>query len=408
MPITVQAFTGQALAELNIKTLDDLLKYTPNVTFGNNGPGQGDIFMRGLTHGFRGNQSSATIGNFPNVAIYLDDQSMQFPARNVDIYMVDMERVEVLEGPQGTLFGGGAEAGAVRYITNKPNLDAFEGNAEASYGFTAGGAANSAATRRSTCRSSTDKLAVRAVIYDDHQGGYIDNVPSTFTRSNQDLGNIYFGIHRRTGGLCPNGTAGGGAAGLCTLPERAAGQQLRDRAEELQSGDIPGRARLGALRDQRRLERPDHRELAEPGRRGPVGRISRRAPTSRPLQPLQVTSFTPSYDKDRYSNTAWTVNGKIGDSRRSIPAATPTAHINEQMDYTNYSRSAGGMYYAVHRRHDRLRQRQRRDLLLAGRLLARHGPQHPPQQRIPRQHAGRLAPPRHRRRYQEKFRIYDV
>ena len=48
---------------------------------------------------------------------------MQFPGRNVDIYMVDMDRVEVLEGPQGTLFGGGAEAGAVRYITNKPKLD---------------------------------------------------------------------------------------------------------------------------------------------------------------------------------------------------------------------------------------------------------------------------------------------
>ncbi len=56
---------------------------------------------------------------------------MQFPARNLDVYMVDMERIEVLEGPQGTLFGGGAQAGAIRYITNKPKLDVTEGNAEA-------------------------------------------------------------------------------------------------------------------------------------------------------------------------------------------------------------------------------------------------------------------------------------
>ncbi len=69
---------------------------------------------------------------------------MQFPARNLDVYVVDMERIEVLEGPQGTLFGGGAEAGAVRYITNKPKLDTLEGNAQADYGFVQGGDANSA------------------------------------------------------------------------------------------------------------------------------------------------------------------------------------------------------------------------------------------------------------------------
>ena len=67
---------------------------------------------------------------------------MQFPARNVDVYMVDMERIEVLEGPQGTLFGGGAEAGAIRYITNKPKLDVTEGNVEAGYGITAHGDPN--------------------------------------------------------------------------------------------------------------------------------------------------------------------------------------------------------------------------------------------------------------------------
>ena len=77
---------------------------------------------------------------------------MQFPARNVDVYMVDMERVEVLEGPQGTLFGGGAQAGAIRYITNKPKLDVTEGNANAGYGYTSGGDPNTMATQRSTCR----------------------------------------------------------------------------------------------------------------------------------------------------------------------------------------------------------------------------------------------------------------
>ena len=123
VPMTLTAITANVLAQQNIETLADIVKYTPNVTFGGNGPGQGVIFMRGLSAGVQGNQSSATIATFPNVALYLDDQSMQFPGRNVDVYTVDLERVEVLEGPQGTLFGGGAEAGAIRYITNKPKLE---------------------------------------------------------------------------------------------------------------------------------------------------------------------------------------------------------------------------------------------------------------------------------------------
>ncbi|MFX8137557.1 Plug domain-containing protein, partial [Acinetobacter baumannii] len=77
----------------------------PNVTYASNGPAAGAIFFRGLSSGFAGNQSSATIAYFPNVALYLDDQSLQFPARNADVYVADIERVEVLEGPQGTLFG---------------------------------------------------------------------------------------------------------------------------------------------------------------------------------------------------------------------------------------------------------------------------------------------------------------
>ena len=137
--MTIQAFGTDTLSELNISTINELIKYTPNVVFSNNGPGNGAIFMRGLSAGFAGQQSSATISGFPNVALYLDDQSMQFPARNADVYLADIERVEVLEGPQGTLFGGGAQAGVVRYITNKPKYDKFEGALEGSFGGTDGG-----------------------------------------------------------------------------------------------------------------------------------------------------------------------------------------------------------------------------------------------------------------------------
>jgi iron complex outermembrane receptor protein len=117
VPITIQSISGSQLAQMNVTTFDDVIKLLPNVTISENGPGQGNIYMRGLSAGFAGNQSSASIAPFPNVATYLDEQSLTFPSRNLDVYMIDMERIEVLEGPQGTLFGGGAEAGALRYIT---------------------------------------------------------------------------------------------------------------------------------------------------------------------------------------------------------------------------------------------------------------------------------------------------
>ena len=332
VPSTVQAFTGVTLKNLQVTTLDGLLKYTPNVTFGNNGPGQGNIFMRGLSAGFAGDQSSATAGNFPNVAVYLDEQSMQFPARNVDIYMVDMNRVEVLEGPQGTLFGGGAEAGAVRYITNKPKFNVFEGNAEVSAGYTDGGAPNASGNLTVNIPVVTDKVAIRAVVYDDHHGGYIDNVPSTFTRNNSDLGNSYWNI-TPTGGLCPNGKPGG-ASGLCAPPNSGQVNNFAIAEKNFNPVDYAG-GRISALVD---INSDWDVLIAQSFSDMNAQGLSVEYPTSsdfQPLGPLQVSSFVPSYDHDRWENTAWTVNGKIGALKAIYTGAYMERHISQQMDYTN-------------------------------------------------------------------------
>lgn len=139
VPITIQALTGEMLTQLNVATFDDYVKFLPNVSVSSNGPGQGQIYMRGLASTQDGSQSSGATGSFPNVAVYLDEQSAQLPGRNLDIYAADIERVEVLEGPQGTLFGAGAQAGVIRYITNKPKLNKTEANFDASYSSTAHG-----------------------------------------------------------------------------------------------------------------------------------------------------------------------------------------------------------------------------------------------------------------------------
>src|SRR5580658_1204526 len=116
VPITIQALTAQTLTQLNVSTFEDFVKYLPNVSTAGYGPGQDLIFMRGLSVGVLGAQGSGTDAPFPNVAVYLDDQTAQMPYRNLDIYAADIERVEILEGPQGTLFGAGAQAGVIRYI----------------------------------------------------------------------------------------------------------------------------------------------------------------------------------------------------------------------------------------------------------------------------------------------------
>src|SRR5579862_5577448 len=96
VPITIQALTGETLTQLNATTLDDYLRYVPNVTLASMGPGQASIYIRGLSATLPGNEGSGGIGSFPNVAVYLDEQSVALPGHNLDIYAADLERIEVL------------------------------------------------------------------------------------------------------------------------------------------------------------------------------------------------------------------------------------------------------------------------------------------------------------------------
>ena len=192
VPITIQALTGETLKQLNVTTFDDFVKYLPNVTQASTGPGQSTIFMRGVSSGITGQQGTGSTGPIPNVAVYLDEQSAALPGRNLDVYAADLERIEVLEGPQGTLFGSGAQAGVLRYITNKPKLDATEANVNAGYSYTAHGDPNANVDAMLNLPLIPDVLAVRGVIYDDSRGGYINNVPGTIEHSGTDLGAVRY------------------------------------------------------------------------------------------------------------------------------------------------------------------------------------------------------------------------
>jgi outer membrane receptor protein involved in Fe transport len=340
VPISMQAFTGQSLQQLNIQTFDDYIKYLPNVTTANNGPGQNEVFMRGLSAGAQPSQGSGSTGLFPNVAIYFDNQSAQLPNRNLDIYAADINRIEVLEGPQGTLFGSGAEAGAIRYITNEPKLDVTEGSVKAGYGLTAGGDPNTDVTAVLNLPLIPNHLAVRAVIYDDHRGGYIDNVPATFARKNTDIG-IHYANYPAVNGVCPDGQPN---AGFCVPPGSPSINNATTAANNINPVTYEG-VRVEALLkfndDWDLLLSQSYQDMNSQG----VFYQQPNASDGSALAPLEVTLFNPAYDKDRFENTAWTLNGKFGPIKAVYTGGYLVRNVNQTGDYTNYARGFYADYY---------------------------------------------------------------
>jgi outer membrane receptor protein involved in Fe transport len=325
------------LKQLSVTTFDDFIKYLPNVTQASNGPGQSYIYMRGLSIGSAGTQNTGTNGQIPNVAVYVDDQSASMPARNLDVYAADLERIEVLEGPQGTLFGSGAEAGVLRYITNKPKLDVTEGNVNAGYSYTAHGDPNSNVDAMINLPLIPDTLAVRAVIYNDSRGGYINNVPSNFTRSSTDIG-----IANGNGGVVPtdsmvinNNSIVGNAINPVTYQgfRLSALYKFNDEWNALFSQSYQNMNAQGVF-----YQMPYGSEGTTFGPTGqPIG--------SEPLPHLSVTLFNPSYDKDKFEDTALTVNGNVGDLKLVYSGGYLVRDIDQVGDYTNYARGVYGYYY---------------------------------------------------------------
>ncbi len=364
VPISIQALTAETLTQLHVETFDDYVKYLPNVSSKTNGPGQGYIYMRGLSAGgTAGAQSSGSIGGFPNVAIYLDDQSGQLPGRNLDIYAADLERIEILEGPQGTLFGAGAQAGVVRYITNKPKLDKIEGDVTAGYGTTAHGADNSNVTAMINLPLIPDHLAVRAVIYNDSRGGYIDNVPGTFTRKSSDLG-IYYANYATA---CKFGVPS--TAGLCTpvldpMTHKNTnkgtafapppGSEVANNNSLVQNDFNPVTyqgIRASVLYqindDWNALVTQSYQNINSQG----VFYQMPKSADGAPLQPLEVTVFTPGYNKDKFENTSWTINGKFGDLKAVYTGGYLARNVDQRNDYTNYARGVYADYYQCYGAH---------------------------------------------------------
>jgi iron complex outermembrane receptor protein len=181
VPISIEVLDSRKLEQLSIVNLDDYVKYSPSVAYvrgqgqgGNGQPGSSHVYMRGVVSGGDGNHS----GSQPSVGTYLDEQPVTTIDGTLDVHLYDIQRIEVLEGPQGTLYGASSEAGTIRIITNKPDPTKFEAGYDVDGNRVDHGGTGWEAEAFVNIPLSP-VAAIRLVGWDEHDAGYIDNVAGT-------------------------------------------------------------------------------------------------------------------------------------------------------------------------------------------------------------------------------------
>jgi len=118
VPISIIALGTEKLDELQVSQFSDYAKFIPSLTYQSTGPNYTTVYFRGVASGGDGNHSAS----LPSVGVYLDEQPVTTILGLLPIHVYDVERVEGIAGPQGTLYGASAQSGVVKIVTNKPDL----------------------------------------------------------------------------------------------------------------------------------------------------------------------------------------------------------------------------------------------------------------------------------------------
>jgi outer membrane receptor protein involved in Fe transport len=181
VPVSIEVLSGAQLEQLDVTGLDGYVKYSPSISYsrgqgqgGNGQPGSSHIYMRGVVSGANENHS----GSQPSVGTYLDEQPVTTIDGTPDVHLYDIQRIEVLEGPQGTLYGASSQAGTVRIITNKPDPTHFSASYDVQGNKVSHGGTGYEVEAYANIPLSS-AAAIRLVGYYEKDGGYIDNVAGT-------------------------------------------------------------------------------------------------------------------------------------------------------------------------------------------------------------------------------------
>ncbi len=170
VPASIQALTGADMKRQGLVNLEDVVRFLPNVSSVGSTAGANKIIFRGVS-----DNPGAFIAA-SSAAVYLDEQPLTQFAVNPEPRLVDMQRVEALAGPQGTLYGDSSQSGTLRFITNKPNPTEFEANVDFMLRTGSDSAESYDVSGMVNLPLMDDKFALRLVGFSASDGGYIDNV----------------------------------------------------------------------------------------------------------------------------------------------------------------------------------------------------------------------------------------
>src|SRR5678816_227694 len=170
VPFSINAQTEADIQRANARSLEDLSRNVAGLTVQNLGPGQSQVSVRGVSAGQIVRDQP---GVKEQVGIYLDESVVSLSLFTPDFDLYDLNRVETLRGPQGTLFGSGSIGGTIRFITNQPELNVMDANFEADVNSVTDGSMGGHLKGEINIPMG-DKAALRAVGYSTEYGGFID------------------------------------------------------------------------------------------------------------------------------------------------------------------------------------------------------------------------------------------
>lgn len=292
VPQSVTALTTDFIEKQGLTNISDLAGALPSLNIYSTWPGQNTIIIRGISTG----ASQYRIDS--QVSVYLDEQPMTSITQQADVRLIDIERVELLPGPQGTLFGSSAQAGTLHYVTNKPDVSGYSAQIDLEGGTTKGGSESYDVSGWVNVPVS-DKLALRGVAFWSKEGGFVDNVLGSTLMgdaTNADVAGKDQNSYRQSGAR---------VAGLWTInPEW-----------KLLATGIYQQSKTNGIWD-----------------------------TDPALGKNKITRFFDDWRDDKWYTTSATLTGDLNFAELSLTASYFNRKVNYEFDNTNYNQWRSAYY----------------------------------------------------------------